>query len=157
MRRTVTAIGAAAMLAVGTVGTALAWPAYVEGRPEQFEPGGDSAYYIWHTDESGWHLSTTGPGPHRHFHAVIRTDGEFEHIDQIKLDEADSYSVEDGGKMLVVDFHTFGHTDNIKWRVKGGEWLAFRLEVDGHPIRPNNVYVGAEGTHPPGPRFRVHR
>jgi hypothetical protein len=157
MRRTVVAMGAVAALVLGTASTALAWPEYVEGRPEQFEPGGDSAYYIWHTDESGWHLSTTGPGPHRHFRAVIRTDGEFEHIDQIKLDEADSYRLEDGGKRLIVDFHTHGHTDNIKWRVKDGEWLAFRLFVDGHPIRANNVYIGEEGTHPPDATFRVRR
>ena len=150
------AFGMALALGAGTVGTALAWPERFEGRPEQFEAGGDSAYYIWHADD-GVHLSTTGPGPRRHFHAVVRTDGEFEDIDQLRLDPGDRYVVRDGGKTLVVDFTTYDHTDNIRWRVAGGTHMTFNLSVDGHPIAPRNVYLGAEGYHPPRSTFRVPR
>ena len=156
MRRLIGSLVMALALSATMMGTALAWPERFDGRPEQFEVGGDSAYYIWHADD-GVHLSTTGPGPRREFRAVIRTDGEFEDIDQLRLDEEDRYVVRDGGQTLVVDFTTFGHTDNIRWRVAGGTYMTFDLSVDGHPIAPHNVYLGADGYHPPRPRFRLSR
>jgi len=156
MRRMTVAFGMALALGVAMVGTTGAWPDRFEGRPEQLEVGGDAGFYIWHADD-GVHLSTTGPGPRRDFRAVIRTDGEFEDIDQLRLDEGDRYAVRDGGGTLVVDFTTFGHTDNIRWRIAGGTHMRFDLTVDEHPIAPQNVYLGAEGYHPPRPHFRLPR
>lgn len=156
MRRTVFALGAALVLALATVGVGFAWPARFEGRPEQLEVGGDAGFYIWHNDD-GVHLSTTGPGPERHFKAVITTDCELEDIDQTRLEESDRFVLRDGGKKLVVHFTTYGHIDNVRWRVKDGTEMRFKLSVDGHPIRPENIYLGAEGYHPPEPVFTIPR
>ncbi len=156
MRRMAVAFGMALALGVAMVGTTGAWPDRFEGRPEQLEVGGDAGFYIWHADD-GVHLSTTGPGPERHFRAVIRTDGELEDIDQVRLEEGDRYEVRDGGQVLVVDFTTYGHIDNIRWRVAGGTEMRFDLNVDGHPIRPRNVYLGEQGVHPSSPTFRIPR
>jgi len=156
MRRLAGSLALALALGATSAGTSLAWPERFEGRPEQFEVGGDSAYYIWHADDCV-HLSTTGPGPCREFRAVIHTDGEFEDVDQLRLDEGDRYVVRDGGRTLVIDFTTFGHTDNVRWRIAGGTHMTFDLTVDGHPIAPRNVYLGAEGHHPPRPRFSIPR
>ena len=62
-----------------------------------------------------------------------------------------------GGQKLVIHFETFGNMDTINWRIRGGDHAAFDLRVDGHPIRPVNVYLGHEGSHPPAPIFRVAR
>ena len=150
------ATGAALFLASLTVAPALAWPDRLEGRPEQLEAGGDSAYYIW-TEDGELHLSTTGPGPMRAFRAIIHTDGEIEGVDQVRLEDGDRYELHDGGHGFVVEFHTWDHVDQVRWRVRGGTHLLFDLRLDGHPIRPENVYLGREGSHPHAPFFRVAR
>jgi hypothetical protein len=151
-----TALGISVIIGLAMVRSALAWPSGFEGRPEQLQPGGDAGFYIWHEDD-GNHLSATGPGPENHFRAVIHTDGEIEDIDQVRLEDEDSYELLDGGHTLVVRFVTYAGIDNIRWRVRGGEWMHFELFKDGHPIRPLHVYLGADGHHSPGPSFRIHR
>ncbi len=151
------ALGAALLLVGLTAGSAFAWPAWLDGRPEQFEVGGDSAYYVWTDGENDFHLATTGPGPARRFVAVIRTDGEIMDVDQVRLEDGDSYEVENGGHKLVARFETHGNVDTINWHVRGGTHVAFDLRVDGHPIRPVNIYLGRDGAHPNAPSFRVAR
>ena len=62
MQRWTGALGAALLLVGISAGSAFAWPNRLDGRPEQFEVGGDSAYYIWTDGENDFHLATTGPG-----------------------------------------------------------------------------------------------
>ncbi|MCC7372523.1 MAG: hypothetical protein IT306_29185 [Chloroflexi bacterium] len=157
MRTWTRAVGAALLLVGLTASQTFAWPHRLDGRPEQLEIGGDSAYYIWTDGENDFHLATTGPGPERRFVAVIHTNGEFEDIDQIRLEDGDSYELLDGGQKLIVRFQTVNHLDSIQWKVRGGAGLTFDLRVDGHPIRPNNIYLGHEGYHPFGPIFRIAR
>jgi hypothetical protein len=88
---------------------------------------------------------------------VVRTNGEITDVDQIKLEEGDAYELADGGQRLVIHFATFGNMDTINWRIRGGDHVRFDLRVDGHPIRPVNVYLGHEGYHPPAPSFRIDR
>jgi hypothetical protein len=45
----------------------------------------------------------------------------------------------------------------VRWHVRGGTHLAFDLNLDGHPIRPTNVYLGHDGGHPRAPDFRIAR
>jgi hypothetical protein len=160
MHRWTRALGAALLAVVlgGTsAGSALAWPDRLDGRPDQFEVGGDSAYYIWTDGENDFHLATTGPGPRRQFVAVVRTNGEITDVDQIRLEDGDSYELQDGGQKLVVHFETFANMDTVNWRIRGGDHATFDLRVDGHPIRPVNVYLGHDGHHPAAPIFRVAR
>ena len=160
MHRWTRAVGAAllAVLLGGlTAGSALAWPDRLDGRPEQFEVGGDSAYYIWTDGDNEFHLATTGPGPRRDFVAVVRTNGEIADIDQIRLEDGDSFELLDGGRKLVIHFATFDRADAIDWRIRGGTFAWFDLRVDGHPIRPVNIYLGHDGHHPNAPVFRVAR
>jgi hypothetical protein len=157
MHRWTGALGGALLLVGMSAGSALAWPDRLDGRPEQFEIGGDSAYYIWTDGENDFHLATTGPGPRREFVAVVRTDGEITDVDQVKLEAGDRYELDDGGQKLVIHFDTFGNMDTINWRIRGGNHAAFDLRVDGHPILPVNVYLGHAGNHPEAPIFRVSR
>ena len=49
MHRWTRALGGALLLVGISAGSALAWPDRLDGRPDQFEVGGDSAYYICST------------------------------------------------------------------------------------------------------------
>jgi hypothetical protein len=93
----------------------------------------------------------------RTFRATIHTDGEIEDVDQARLEDGDRYRLLDGGHGLVVEFDTWDHVDQVRWRVRGGTHLTFDLRVDGHPILPRNVYLGSEGGHPRAPVFRIAR
>lgn len=160
MRPWTRALGVALLLVslvCTSTGSALAWPNRLDGRPEQLEIGGDSAFYIWTDGENDFHLATTGPGPQRRFMAEIRTNGEITDVDQVRLEDGDRFQLLDGGQKLVVHFETWGHLDTIQWKVRGGTGIGFELRVDGHPIRPQNIYLGHEGYHPASPVFRIPR
>ena len=120
MQRWTRALGAALLLAGVSAGSAFAWPDRLEGRPQQLEFGGDSAYYIWTDGEDDFQLATTGPGPRRSFVAVLHTDGELTDVGQVRLEGDDSFELHDGGRELVVHFETFGHADTIQWKARGG-------------------------------------
>ncbi|MCC6178299.1 MAG: hypothetical protein IT305_23595 [Chloroflexi bacterium] len=154
--RLVASLAAALLALTTTVGTTFAWPDRLAGRPEQLEVGGETGYYIW-TDGDDVHLSTTNDEQVRFFRAVVRTDGEIQDVDQARLEDGDSYALEDGGRQLEIRFTTANHIDNIRWQVRGGTYMRFDLNVDGHPIRSRNVYLGADGHHPWAPTFRVAR
>ena len=157
MQRWIGALGATLAIVGMTAGSAFAWPDRLDGRPEQFEIGGDSAFYVWTDGDNDFHLATTGPGPRRNFVAVIQTDGEITDVDQVRLEGDDRFEIQDGGRKLVVHFETFGNADTIRWKVREGSHVWFNLRVDGHPIRPVNVYLGREGHHPRAPIFRIER
>jgi hypothetical protein len=150
-----------ALLLVGLIGTtagpAFAWPDRLDGRPEQLEIGGDSAYYVWTDGENEFHLATTGPGPERLFVAEIHTNGEITDVDQTRLEDGDRFELLDGGQKLVIHFETWDRLDSVQWKVRGGTGISFDLRVDGHPIRPQNIYLGHEGYHPDFPVFRIPR
>ena len=152
-----TALGSALLLADLTMSTVFAWPDRLQGRPTQLDSGGDRGYYIWTDDDDNVHLSTTTISELHRFHGVIRTDGEIENVDQNRLEEGDRYRILDGGHVLVVDFTTNGYIDNIRWDVNGGTFMHLNLDVDGHNIDPDRVFLGHDGDHPDSSEFRVPR
>src|SRR4051812_35330657 len=152
-----TALGSALLIADLTMSTVFAWPDRLAGRPTQLDSGNDRAYYIWTDDDDSFHLSTTTAlEPHR-FHAMIRSDGEIENVDQTRLEDGDSYRLLDGGHLLVVDFATNGHIDNIRWDVKGGTFTHFNLDVDGHDIDADRIFLGHDNQNPQRSEFGVQR
>jgi len=152
-----TAVGAALLLTSATMSTAFAWPERLEGRPTQLDSGDPRAYYIWTDDGDTFHLSTTTATEPHDFRAIIRTDGNIENVDQTRLEDADRYEIRDGGHVLVVDFHTNGYIDNIRWDVKGGTLTHFNLNIDGHDIDPDHVFLGHDNQNPDRSDFTVRR
>ena len=152
-----TALGSALLLADLTMSTVFAWPERLEGRPSQLDSGNDRAYYIWTDEGDTFHLSTTTAVQPHNFHAIIRTDGNIENVDQNRLEDADRYVIRDGGHTLIVDFHTDGHIDNIRWDVTGGTFTHFNLDVDGHNIDPDRVFLGQDNQNPERSDFGVQR
>jgi hypothetical protein len=151
------ALGSALLLANVTLSPAFAWPERLAGRPSQLDSGNDRAYYIWTDDSDTFHLSTTTATQPHNFRAIIRTDGNVENVDQARLEDADTYTILDGGHTLVVDFHTDGHIDNIRWDVNGGTFTHFNLNIDGHDIDPDHVFLGQDNRNPERSDFAVRR
>lgn len=159
MRRWTMTAGAVIGLALFLVGltgsTVFAWPSALAGRPSQLQSGAPLAYYVWTDGSDGIHLSTTTDQFAHVLHAVIRTDGVIQNVDQTRLETGDEYTILDGGHVLDVVFHTDGHIDNVQWNVAGGTFMRFNLNVDGHDVAPDRIFLGADGHHPAMSEFRV--
>src|SRR6266545_3374068 len=67
-----------------------------------------TGYYLWRSDGT-IHLRTHGPSAEHDFDAVLRTDGTFENVDAVRLEQAnhDRVEIRDGGHELVIHFHTY--------------------------------------------------
>lgn len=150
MKKTLVVLGAfiAAILFAATVtGPALADDPAPESAADapivvpRDRPGG---YYIWH-NEDGWHLYAHGPGERHHFTARIHTNGTIVDLSGVRLEDVDSYAVEDGGSTLLLDFHTYNGWDGVTFKLSDASCLRFRLELNGELIGPRRIYLGEAG------------
>lgn len=146
MLRMLLAAIAALSIALTLATTALAADPGLDGEPtlDHSKPVG---YYIWH-DDNGFHLRTHGPGDAHLFEARLRTDGTFVDVDTVRLESRDDIAVDDGGRTLLLRFHTFNHTDGVNFRVRDGDWLRLNLQLDGKPIATESIYLGRSERHP---------
>ena len=126
---------------------ALAWSDDLAGRPANLQAGGDLGYYVWH-DEAGLHLRTTGPGPRHTFHAVLETPGEFRDVRLVRLEGDDGFLVRDGGHVLDIHFETWDGIDGVDFRIEGGPGMRLILHRDGTLSSTDEIYLGADGSHP---------
>src|SRR5207302_7996242 len=98
------AVGSALLLA--SVPAAFAWSGPVTSGAPDIDQDSPTGYYIWHNDD-GFHLRTHGPNERHDFVARLHTDGTFEDVDVIKLEDRDQVQVLDGGHELLIEFHTY--------------------------------------------------
>ncbi len=113
-------------------------------------------YYIWR-DDNGFHLRTHGPGDQHIFTARIHTDGIFRDVDAVRLENKDNFAVIDGGHTIVMRFHTYDFTDGINFKVRGGTYLRFNLQLDSELIPTDHIFLGAGGKHPANNPFTLRR
>ncbi len=145
------------LAAVAAPMTVFAWPGNDEGRPEQMGENAPEGYYIWH-NEDGWHLRTHGPGDNHEFTARLHTDGVFADVDPVRLENADSFAIDDAGHTMVITFHTFDRWDGVDFRLRDdADCLRFNLKLEDKEISTSSIYLGAEGHHPAHDPFRVCR
>ena len=138
-KRFLTAIAAGSALLLASVPAAFAWQGPIaDGNPD-IDHDSPTGYYIWHND-SGFHLRTHGPNARHDFVARLHTDGTFEDVDVVRLEERDSVQVLDGGHELLIEFHTFDFTDGVNFRINGGDHLRFALRLDGRLISPERIF-----------------
>ena len=149
-----TAIGLAMTAVALLVAPALAWETRVAGMPR---PVADPlAYFIGH-NAGGWHLVTSGPGPHHHFSGVLTTDGQFTDVQLRRPELLDAVQVTNGGHELRFSFQTWDGADGVDFQVAGGTHVTFTLDVDGHRIAPGHIYLGRNGAHPEHNPLMVRR
>jgi hypothetical protein len=155
MRNIVRALIASAALLLAIPALAFAWPGDVEGAPNLTEQS-PLGYYLWH-DDNGMHLRTHGPGDEHLFVAHLHTDGTFQNVDSVRLENKDNFSVDDGGHELTLHFHTYDFTDGVNFTIDGGNRLHLRLELDGQMIDTGSIYLGSSGAHPTTDPFTIDR
>jgi hypothetical protein len=137
--------------------TATAAPALAADDPLAGEPAlVPTGYYLWH-GPGGFNLRTHGPGAAHHFRAVLTTDGRFVEVTPVRGELGDAVAVVGGGQRLIVDVTTFGGIDGARFRIVGGTWLHLDLGLDGQPIDPCRIYLGAAGAHPASNPFTLRR
>ena len=136
--------------------TAFAWPGYVDGRPVQFAPGVPAGYFVWHEDGVGWHMLTTTAVMPRYFTGRITTDGTFRDVRRERTEGVDTV-LRVQPDVIIFGFRTDEHVDGLHFRIDGGTHVRFNLEIDGHPIDNDNIYLGHFGVHPADNTFRFAR
>ena len=137
-----------AFLVITVCSTAFAWHApRMDGRPEAFDPGSSTGYFIWR-DDRGLHLWTTTDGSLHEFTGVIRTDGKFVDVHGRHLESSDWINVGPSRHSVHFDFSTAGGEDGMNFNMEDGDHVTFELFVDGHRVNPENIYIGRRGWHP---------
>jgi hypothetical protein len=169
------------LLLMALTSSAFAWSPKLEGRPDQFHPGGAKGYYIWH-DDTGFHIWTTTRGAEHVFSGVIRTDGDFFRVRGHRLENEDSFKdysdirdrhwfnaetndkrhfiakgreVDYANDKIRFKFETAGGSDGLNFRVKDARSVTFELYMDGKRINPHEIYIGDHGYHPDRSQFTI--
>jgi hypothetical protein len=134
------------------------WPDAIYGRPYNFEAGGPNGWYLWHQVDSGrFNLCSTTPADILHpFIARIHTDGVFTDLQKLRLEGADDVVLQNGGKTLVVKFHTWSGTDCIEFRTNGNR-LNFTLTEFGLRVPRTRIFLGHGAVNPPSNPFTITR
>lgn len=170
-RMTVGGAVAAALLVTGTAGPASAqtaepaaestgcrygrWPAEVNGQPAGFGPGAAAGVYLWHTD-TGWHLRVTHPGDDKMvFRGTITSASPLRAV-QRRTESSDAV-VTVGRTKVGFRFTNYGRVDGIDFRVSCGRGFSVNGTINGQPLTPDQVFIGADGHHPGSVPFRITR
>ena len=163
-------------------GSAMAWSgrADIEGRPDEFKPGEANGYYIWH-DGRGFHIWTSARWQGHEFSGVIKTDGKFVNVRGSRLENGDSYRVNNdtdehwfearygsanrfslAGRDVSCDqaeirfkFHTFGGSDGLNFKLSDANYVEFELFIDGKAASRRSISLGDESWHPRAYNFKV--
>ena len=147
-------IATGALLMVLVPGVSAAPLSSAEGTPNITTPS-PTGYYVWHTDD-GWHLRTHGPGAEHVFDGVLHSDGTFDNVDVVRLENDDRVYVTDGGHTLVVHFHTYDGEDGVNFRVHGGAEIHADLKLDGPPAALTQIFLGMQAANPKHNPFTIH-
>jgi hypothetical protein len=153
-KTTFASVLALAALLLTLVPVASAAPVTSTEGPATDNDSSPTGYYIFHADD-GFHLHTHGPGSEHNFDAVLRSDGVFENVSVLNLEDGDKADVTDGGHALVIHFHTFGATDGVDFTVRGAERMHLNLKLDAKPASTDQIFLGPRGRHPKHNPFRL--
>jgi hypothetical protein len=122
-------------------------------------------YAVWF-DNGEWHLRWTSTRFGRAASGLISTDGRFGDVRRVRLEEGDLVARHDS--LIAWETRTGGRgaydgrddgraeIDGIAFRTNG-ERLTFTLLVDGTPVQPSLIYLGASGMRPQRNPFTISR
>jgi hypothetical protein len=131
------------------------WPAYVRGQPRvNFvnSPG----YLVW-LDDGRWHLRWTMRRWGRSASGLVSTDGRFNDVRRVSFEEGDLIARHES--LIAWEARAEGRSaeiDGIDFRTNGDR-LTFTLLVDGTPVSPSLIFLGAGATRPARNPFTITR
>jgi hypothetical protein len=127
------------------------WPAVYRGQPP-IPSIFNAAYFVW-VDDDVWRVRWVSRGA-RELSGLVSTDGRFSGFRKVELERDDAVANDE--RLIGWQTRTRGGMDGIDFRTSG-ERLTFTLLVDGVPVNPSQIYLGASGAHPPRNPWRVTR
>lgn len=137
---------------VGYSGYAAAYSPKLDGRPDAYEPGRSTGYFIWQ-DKEGLHLRTTTDGSRHVFSGTVRTDGAFRETFGRSKGGDDSFKVSGDRDKVTFQFTLLGDTAGIDMFIEDGTYVTFNLSMDGDEVDPASVFIGGDGWHPGDHKF----
>lgn len=131
------------------------WPADLNGQPASFAPGAATGLYLWHT-ETGWHMRVTHPGDDKVvFRGAITSASPLRAVE--RRTESRDVMVSVSRTKVSFRFTNHGKVDGIDFRVACGRGFSVNGTVNGERLTADQVFIGADGHHPPAVPFRIAR
>ena len=131
------------------------WPQHVNGQPAGFQAGTAAGIYLWHTD-TGWHVRVTHPGDGKVvFRGTITSPSPIRAVE--RRTESSDAVVTVGRHKVGFRFANYGRIDGLDFRVACGAGFSVNGTVNGQPLSPDQVFIGAGANHPPQVPFRIAR
>lgn len=155
MRNIAAALTASAAILASTV--ALALPAkQFQGKPE-FKAGQQLAAFVWH-DGDGHHVrfTTVDNAIFRQFSGKV-CGKAVTNLVPVRTEVGDGVKVGPEGHCVFFDFKTNAGVDGFDFRMPDGDKIAYELNIDGKPMAPALIHVGAKGVHPKHSPFVLDR
>lgn len=133
------------------------WAPRVQGAPPGFEGGDRAGDYLWH-DDGGFHLRVTHRGDRRDvFDGTIVSPTPMRLAPE-QLEGADRADLSPDGRILSFAFTDHGRVDGIDFVTACADVVSIGpLSLDGAPLPPERVYLGANEIHPVRIPFDVAR
>lgn len=137
-------------------GYAAAYSPKLDGKPDAFEPGRSTGYFIWQ-DREGLHLRATTDGSRHVFNGTIRTDGTFRDTFGKSKGGDDSFRVSGDRDKITFQFTNLGDTAGMDMYIQDGSYVTFNLSMDGDEVEPASIFIGADGWHPGDHKFTLRQ
>ena len=125
-----------------------------EGQPTAFNPGNILGYFIWLKNDR-WHVKMTTRGAERRFSGSVRTNGTFADMNWNNLDATDRISVNSPANEIKFDLKTTRQSEGFSFRTNKLDDITFLLYMDGKPVDPNNIFLGADNRQPGTSSFTI--
>ena len=160
------AIASPAVLTAATSTTAACnadahWPAYVQGRPDGFDPR-DDGVYLWHNPTGGWGLRVSHPllpgkADRVVFSGTITSAGQIGHVVRVKDEKDDVVRVGPQDHTLYFRFVNFGGVDGVDFTTTCTPGLRVDLKTDASSMQTKFVHLGDKKVNPGSDPFRIRR
>ncbi len=119
----------------------------VKGKPA-LEEGAVDGLHAW-SDAEGIHVRWNTTGAPVLFHGRLDTDRPIKELKRIR-DLASGWVKQHGDRIVMFSATTRGDMDGFDLNVPGSRRIQLELTIDGQEPKPEQVFLGKDGYHPPG-------
>ncbi len=135
------------------------WHPNYRGRPPVFHNAAPVGYYLWHHGIWSLRVSEVHGGATHIYTGTISTAGVILGVTPYQLHAPhDRYVLSPDGHFLTFEFVTHGGmTVGIDFTSRCADNLRFALDLDGHPISRQQVWIGHGDMHPARVPFYVRK
>jgi hypothetical protein len=150
-----TALALACLVAAGASTVLAKEDRYWKGRPS-FDVGETLGYFVWQ-DDQGWHVRWTTRGAKHKFSGTITCDGFFSKVDAVGANPRD-FIRRTGDDRISFDTAVGGGRDGVDFTLSPStKSLTFDLRMDGKPVAPAQVRIGAGKRRPASVPFTIDK